>query len=390
MTDPVPKLPARADEILADFYLLEPDFEAQARAIEARIDRSVRGTVSEHLLKAPELAAEPGEPTLSASSHATSVPRSSFTEMARRVVQQQDADAGRRELLEATAQSRRPNAQMVERVRAAGRSAATPIAAPARDASEQRTSEVAARAEMAPAPLAPPAGMRRWTRLGIVGSVVAMAACVALFLKVGQRTPALEATRTESFAASQPSVASQPVAAPKSGSQRPEGLPTEPDASRAAIASTSASTEARAQSGAPTPRTGPTKLAPSKSKGAAQEPIALEEDIKPAPAVNSEKPRPDAEVELTPAEGNDLQVPLNPSGGAVSTALSAVRGNAQACLAGQSDAVTAVVTFGSKGGVLSVSAAGPSGPCIQAALAKAHIAPFAKERFSATTTIRPP
>jgi hypothetical protein len=40
--------------------------------------------------------------------------------------------------------------------------------------------------------------------------------------------------------------------------------------------------------------------------------------------------------------------------------------------------------------VLRVSASGPSAACIQAALSKAHIAPFAKDSFSATTTIRPP
>jgi hypothetical protein len=74
----------------------------------------------------------------------------------------------------------------------------------------------------------------------------------------------------------------------------------------------------------------------------------------------------------------------------VSTALSSVRGGAQACLAGQSEAVTAVVTFASDGHVQSVRASGPSGACIQAALSKAHIAPFAKDSFSATTTVRPP
>ena len=76
--------------------------------------------------------------------------------------------------------------------------------------------------------------------------------------------------------------------------------------------------------------------------------------------------------------------------GAVSTALNSVRGGAQACLAGQTDSVSAVVTFASDGHVLRVSASGSSAACIQAALSKARIAPFAKESFSATTTIRPP
>jgi hypothetical protein len=59
-------------------------------------------------------------------------------------------------------------------------------------------------------------------------------------------------------------------------------------------------------------------------------------------------------------------------------------------LAGQTDPVSAVVTFASDGHVLRVNAGGPAGACIQAALSKTHIAPFAKESFSAPTTIRPP
>ena len=37
-----------------------------------------------------------------------------------------------------------------------------------------------------------------------------------------------------------------------------------------------------------------------------------------------------------------------------------------------------------------VGATGPAAACIQAALSKARIQPFAKESFTANTTIRPP
>jgi hypothetical protein len=133
------------------------------------------------------------------------------------------------------------------------------------------------------------------------------------------------------------------------------------------------------------------KSAPLPSAGAKPEAFVLEDDPPPAQAAPVEhKPEATPEPPLKPAEGNSGSVPLNPSAGAVSTALSSVRGGAQACLAGQTDPVNAVVTFASDGHVLRVSASGPSAACIQAALSKAHIAPFAKESFSATTTIRPP
>ena len=93
---------------------------------------------------------------------------------------------------------------------------------------------------------------------------------------------------------------------------------------------------------------------------------------------------------MKPAQGNSGSVPLTPSAGAVSTALGAVRGGAQACLAGQTNPVSATITFAPDGHVLRVSAGGPAAACIQAALSKAHVAPFARESFSATTTIRPP
>jgi hypothetical protein len=133
----------------------------------------------------------------------------------------------------------------------------------------------------------------------------------------------------------------------------------------------------------------PGKAAPS----AKPEAVVLEDDPEPStapPAAEAKVEPAQPEPQLKPAQGNSGNVPLTPSAGAVSTALGSVRGGAQACLAGQTDAVTATVTFAADGHVLSVRAGGPSGACIQAALSKARISPFAKESFTATTTIRPP
>jgi hypothetical protein len=122
--------------------------------------------------------------------------------------------------------------------------------------------------------------------------------------------------------------------------------------------------------------------------------VVLEEEAEQVPARASAGKAvavlPADEPKLLPAHGGDTNVPVTPSAGAVSAALGSVRGGAQACLAGQSAPVNAVVTFASNGSVTKVSASGPAATCIQAALAKARIQPFARETFSANTTVRPP
>ncbi len=242
-------------------------------------------------------------------------------------------------------------------------------------------------------PAPPPGGTNRGTLIGIAGVAVGLAACVALFLKSGsqsdnQTTAALAAERAAAAPALRaPRAAAQAPAAANEGVLRPEALAASPmpEAAKAVGVSKAAGAGPNA---APA-----TKAAPPTAAAAKQEAFVLEEDAAPqqaAPVEAKPKPEPTPEPQLKPAEGNAGSVPISPSAGAISTALSSVRGGAQACLAGQSDPVAAVVTFGADGHVLRVSAPGPSGACIQAALSKAHVAPFAKESFTATTTIRPP
>ena len=61
MSEPTLKLQRNADELLRDFPATEPDFEAQAQAIQARLKGSPGGMVFDDWLKLPELPAEPGE-----------------------------------------------------------------------------------------------------------------------------------------------------------------------------------------------------------------------------------------------------------------------------------------------------------------------------------------
>lgn len=407
MNEPTLKLPGAADQLLQSFPANEPDFEAQAKAVEARLAAGNvnDGVAFDDLLKAPDLVAEAGEPGAPSRVRPATAPKSNFAEMARKSLQQKDDGAElAKELLAATAKSRRPDAEMVERVRAAGRApisasttaTVTPLPSSSRQANEAsseeaaRPSGVVARALPAPATASP--ANQRGTIIGIAGVAVGIAACVALFLNSGESHDATSATLAAEKAAQQPEA---PRAVPAAAAEKSEEGVVSPEAlaaaPRAALAPDAAKVAARGA-----PAAGPAPAAPSKagaaSSAVAQQNVVLDDDPEPAkPVAAAEaKPAPAAEPPLKPAEGNSGDVPLTPSAGAVSTALSAVRSGAQACLAGQTAPVTAVVTFAANGHVLRVSAAGPSGACIQAALSKAHIAPFARESFSATTTIRPP
>jgi hypothetical protein len=398
MNEPTLKLPRGADELLREFPGAEPDFEAQAKAIEARLKGSPGGIVFDDLLTAPKLAAEAGEPPLPSSVRAA--PKSNFAEMARKSVQKKDdgaADA--KELLAATAASRRPNAAMVERVRAAGRAPAVSTPLPKTDAAPedaQRTSGVVARSASVARAAATPS-TNRGTLIGIAGGLLALAAGVALFLRSGQPENQTSAAIAAQNAADAPVAAAPKNQAPapaaetsNDGVVSPEALAAAPrEGAREEVKGGAA--KAAAPAGPAAAMAPAAKSAPVAGAATKPEAVVLEDD--PAPTKPAER-KPEAaapEPPLKPAEGSSSgSVPLNPSAGAVSTALGSVRGGAQACLAGQTDAVTATVTFAADGHVLRVSASGPSAACIQAALSKAHIAPFAKESFTATTTIRPP
>src|SRR5215203_5328038 len=114
MSEPTLKLPGAAEQLLQSFPANEPDFEAQAKAIEARIAAggANAGVAFDALLKAPELGAEQGEPGAPSDLRTATAPKTNFAEMARRSLQKKDDSTElARELLAATAHSRRPDAQ---------------------------------------------------------------------------------------------------------------------------------------------------------------------------------------------------------------------------------------------------------------------------------------
>ena len=84
-----------------------------------------------------------------------------------------------------------------------------------------------------------------------------------------------------------------------------------------------------------------------------------------------------------------------PSAGAAQAAVGAVLGAARACVAGQPQPSSAQLVFGSDGQVASVAVGGPaagtpSAACIESALKKARVQPFAASSFSLGVTVRPP
>jgi hypothetical protein len=392
------KLPGNSELLLRGYPASEPDFEEQARAITARIASDEQGDshTTAQLLQPPPLPREAGEPVAVADLSAATAPRATFTDIARKSLRTKDDGAElAKEMLAATAHRRRPNAEFVERVRAAGRPAAGDAVAPAAVAAAEeapRQSGVVARL----APDAPPR-RRGGAVLAVASVLLAVAAGAVLYLSRSDReAPAqatLEAAPARADAAPQRSAATAPLRDRKGDSVvSPESLATlEQEPRSAALPPASPATTAppatamRSGSSSVTAATKPAV----KSAAAAAKPAPSEGAVA-ALATEPKGPPASPEPALRPAEGHTDGAPLTPSLGAVGTALSSVRGNAQACLAGQGEPVVATVTFASDGRVLKVSASGPSSSCVQAALSKARITPFARETYSATTTIRPP
>ncbi|HYP89629.1 MAG TPA: hypothetical protein VEQ59_15785 [Polyangiaceae bacterium] len=397
MSAPTLKLPRGADELLRDLPMTEPDFEAQALAIEARLQQKV-GAAPLELLGTPALTPEADEPPAGSGAQSTPLPKGSFAEMARKSLQRKEDDEGAalaKELLAATSQTRRHDAEMVARVRAAGKApTATPLP------QGERPSGVVSRLEAPAIPAAAAPHAASSTKRGVVISfagALAIAAAFALFLRSGSNepTPAPSAALEPHDSAAAPARVGADGAHPSSAAPSPSADGVIDPEALAVAANDPKPSDAKAGS-AKSPVGGAAAPAPKSAVtpgGGAAKPEAAAADSEAhvaAPAVPPRNAEQTPEPPLKPAEGSADNLPLSPSSGAVSTALGAVRSNAQACLAGQSEPVKAVVIFSSDGRVSSVSAAGPSGACIQAALSKAHLGPFAKDHFSATTTIRPP
>jgi hypothetical protein len=118
-------------------------------------------------------------------------------------------------------------------------------------------------------------------------------------------------------------------------------------------------------------------------------PGSLAEAIKRAGAGPKPAPAPERAATSDPKPATDATLPERPSASMVTSALLAVLPDARACMDDGDEAKPAVVVFESSGAVRSVQVSGASAPCIQKALASAHVAPFAQPSYRATVTVRP-
>jgi hypothetical protein len=125
--------------------------------------------------------------------------------------------------------------------------------------------------------------------------------------------------------------------------------------------------------------------------------VVLEEDQAGQPGPEPSKTAATAaSARLMPAELTRETGALDrPSTGAAQAAVGAVLGAARSCIAGHPHPSSATLIFGSSGEVKSVSVGGPvsgtaAADCVEAALKKARVQPFAAPTFSLAVTVRPP
>jgi hypothetical protein len=198
-------------------------------------------------------------------------------------------------------------------------------------------------------------------------------------------TPAATATSTDN--------AVDPTALPLANANAPTataplGAPTgllpfapRPDPNAAASAPATPPTATTAE---PAPVASAAAPAPSSS-------ASLEEQMRQAAGPSTSAAPTPAPGTPNPTPGN---IPMKPSQGAVSGALSAALPGARQCLGPDDPISQASVTFQSNGSVVSVTVTGgaagkPQEACIKQALMRAKIAPFAQPTFIGYVTIRP-
>lgn len=457
-----PRLSERAEQLLASFPVPEIDWEAQARAVEARLSTTALGSTEERWLEAPlaeeapeigapaasnplaELALGPTETpfpfesmpsiieappstreparapaaagadpsaapeppgTAAAAATATPVPSSgnsrSLSALARSVAQKGGRPQSRDialESLSVAAAARSQNDAMAERVRSARPVPPPPSQRPLPPSQRTRGAPVA------PTPANNNAQLGPWIAVGGIG----IAAAIALWAMRPAAPAAPQASLEQSAAQAHPvAQAPEPTSIPKRSapeavaegtlaraaptdavtpSVAASALPLAPRLAAAAAAPVRAGSEAPTTKGGaaapaserPTPESIVLEDTPTSAKGGANPgsaPLAATSGLRPAAG--------------SPSGG----LPDRPSTGAVQAAVGSVMSAARACVAG-GVATPAQVTFGSNGAVQTVAVSGPnagtpSASCIDAALRRARVAPFASPTFSLMVWVRP-
>ena len=252
------------------------------------------------------------------------------------------------------------------------------------------------RRTLPPVRRARPAFDTRGPWIGVAVAAVGLAAGFGLYLTAQRRTPALAESPVVQVAA--PTAPPAQVAAAEARPVTPEMLPAEQRAP-AAPGPAPVSLEALAREPVAAKASSPAGEAhtPAAVTGGAQhaEKVVLEEERPASAKTTGAAPKPAATPAMRPAELNaGGGVSDRPSTGAAQAAVGAVLGAARGCIAGQPQGSSATIVFGSGGEVTSVSVSGPAqgtpaAGCIQSALSKARVQPFAASSFSLGVTVRP-
>ncbi|MEI9939336.1 MAG: hypothetical protein WDO69_19110 [Pseudomonadota bacterium] len=362
-------LGSSAEAALSAFPFPERDWESDARAVEARLGDSVRGSTDASLLAAP-LPSEPDEPS-SVSATATPLTNSgvrtqTLTELARRSVEKEQANVRQmaRESLAIAAQQRQRPAPSDPPAAPASVNPIAPVGVP-------RVSGLVVKSDP-------------WAKVALALPILGLAAAALFWLRRPEPAPLL----TNPIA---PAAASAPHAPTAVAENRPplaqdtphgvdpNSLPGEVTAATDPLPAKGATASSAALAGTTPAKGAPSKITPKGTQAAPAEPT--DKSLPPDP-------------ELRPADSRGGELPAKPSTGAVQAALGSVLSGARHCVAGDDAPSSAVVVFGSDGRVqhvtVSGSAAGKSAAtCIEAQLSRARVQPFASSNFSVNATVRP-
>lgn len=384
----------RVEALLETFPIPERDWEEQATAIEARLASVEAGSTSAKLLE-PPLPTRAGEGS-SADPAGSARGAQSLSALARSLAQKparaSDGDLAKQSLATATV-ARSRTGEVIERV--------------ANKREEAPGASGPSLAQARPAPPAPSQKQRRGLVLGPwvtgAGLAVAAAAVFLLFLRGHQDKPphGVKLDGTPATGALAQPEAPAPAAEPaEPDAATVEGVPEadargpEPEAERSRAAEVEEVEKKVARAPA-----APARPAPRAAKAAAPKPdgtVALAEE----PSAPSETRAPvaagPAPPGLAPAAGDSARggLPDRPSTGAAQAAVGSVMSAARACVAGASQPSTARIVFSADGSVQSVTVLGPAAGtpaagCIEAAVRRARVAPFAQPSFSLSISIRP-
>jgi hypothetical protein len=252
----------------------------------------------------------------------------------------------------------------------------------------------------------PPARQRRaafdtrgpWIGVGV--AAIGLAAGFGLYLRSESQPPQIVQLPATEVPQAPATVAPKPLAAeparPATPAVTPDMLPAERGATAASephgVAAADLTADAAPQKAAASAGGAHALAATSSAVAARPEKVVLEEDR----GAKGGQAKASSSAGMRPAEFNaNGGVADRPTTGAAQAAVGAVLGAARSCIAGQPQASGATLQFSSSGEVTGVSVTGPAqgtpaAACIQSALKKARVQPFAAPTFSLAVTVRPP